>query len=227
MRRRFCSGADAASSLRGRRFEEMRPFRSALIVMEAGNSGELVRRMLSGDDTAFAFLVERHAFRLRVHIRRCAAGAARADFDDDDIFQAVVFRAWRSRAAYADRGPGSFYAWIAALAKNLVLNRVRYLSAEQRKSPSNGATEEVFFSDIPASVTSISSRVGRRDDIERLASAVEALPDLRRRIVECHHFEGLSIRETAARLEVPRSTVADELKAAMDLLKVYFRDEPA
>lgn len=181
--------------------------------------GSLIRRMQAGDDVAFASLVSRCSIRLLAFIKRTGGAALRADCDVDDLFQIVVFDAWRLHAGFVDRGPGSFYAWLVAVARNVIHQRLRYLDAARRGGTEKRVSAADIASEIPASITSISSRVGRVEDIDRLLIAIDGMPDRRRAVVELYHIEGATVREVSEKLAVPRSTVFDELKSAMTTLK--------
>jgi RNA polymerase sigma factor (sigma-70 family) len=181
-----------------------------------------VLRMQTGDDRAFAALIERSGLPLKAFLRRTAPVVTRTDYDLDDLFQAVVFRAWQIRAAFVDQGPGSFYRWLVALARNIIGDRLRHLHAGMRDAPGPSLTPSAVASEVPASITSASSRAGRVEDVGRLTEMLDLMPEKRRRIVEMHHLEGATVRDIADKLEMSKSTVFDELKNAMESMKEFF-----
>jgi RNA polymerase sigma-70 factor, ECF subfamily len=90
----------------------------------------VVRTANTGDEAAFAELVERHRRELHVHCYRMLGS-----FDEaEDLVQETLLRAWRGRESF-DGGPG-FRAWLYRIATNACLDALRSRAGSPRCTPS-------------------------------------------------------------------------------------------
>jgi len=89
---------------------------------EAQNLGEdesVVTAVQSGDESAFASLIEPHRKELRVHCYRMLG-----NFEDaEDLVQETFARAWRNRAGF--EGRSTFRAWLYRIATNACLDNIK------------------------------------------------------------------------------------------------------
>ncbi len=67
-------------------------------------------------------------------------------------------------------------------------------------------------------------KVGRDEELTRLADALAELPDDQRCAVEMHHLEGLSFAEIAARLGKSKTSVAGLVFRGVRALRARFTD---
>ncbi len=184
-----------------------------------GFPGSLIDRMRNGDEGAFSTLVMQRSLRMRVIIRQLAGSAARADCDEEDLFQLVIFRAWQLRDAFVDQGPGSFHRWMVALARNIVGDRLRYLNAKGRNGGARFVSAASIASAIPDSITSITSRSARNEDAKRLEEVLIQLDPSTRELIQLYYLEGLYLSQVAKRSNRPRSSIWEDLKKALGLLR--------
>ena len=80
---------------------------------------DLVARVIAGDDTAFARLVEAHRRPVFRHCYRMLGTGT----DAEDATQDTLEKAWRGLAGYD--GSGSFGAWLHRIATNVCLDNLR------------------------------------------------------------------------------------------------------
>lgn len=172
----------------------------------------LTEKMAAGDERAFTELVERYSDQLTVFITRHASGAIGGDVDADDLFQTIVLRAWRLRETFVDRGPESFYRWLVQIGRNVIGDRVRYLGSKGRNSVSALASPE---DGVPDTVTSVATRVYKRETFERFEDSLQHLSPRQREVVEMCFVEGFTLAEAASRLGVTRATAWDHLSKAL------------
>lgn len=175
--------------------------------------------MKGGDEAAFAALVERHATALGAYIKRSTGAAKASGGDFEDLLQAALFRAWELRASCGDADGGGFYRWLVSIARNVVGDRMRHDQAAKRAAPGRSLTTSAIASTVPDSITSVSSKLARSEDIEKVDRFLSGLPIERRRVVELYFLEGESLREIATATGRARSTVWDDLKAAMTAMQ--------
>jgi len=166
----------------------------------------LLHRSRHGDADAFGALVRQHAGR--------AIGTASlmlGSYDDGlDASQEAFARAWRRIDSF--RGTGSFYAWFAAILRNVCIDRIR-----RRKRRTHASLDEVHpiadHADGPAALAD------RSEQAERLWRAICELSPPHRDIIVLSHFQELSYRQIAELLEIPIGTVMSRLHAARKALR--------
>src|SRR5688500_13089606 len=73
------------------------------------------------DGTAFTARMERHRRELQVH----CYGMPGSFEGSEDLVQETFLRAWRKRASFSAREPGSFRAWLYRIATNVCLDALR------------------------------------------------------------------------------------------------------
>lgn len=173
------------------------------------------------DQAEFADLLGRHTVRLVLFIRRVAGRALRADYDEEDVFQTVACLAWQKLPEFEDRGPGSFYRWLATLARHAISNRTRYLQAKGRGQVRHmesdlgpkGGREPLDPE------TSVSTLAERREAIERMHGVLIALSREHREVLELHLLEGLSFSQISTELGITKSTAWGRLEQGLARIK--------
>jgi RNA polymerase sigma-70 factor (ECF subfamily) len=157
-----------------------------------------VARFRAGDDALFADIVRELSPRLMPLLRRYAG-----DADPNDLLQDVWVRAYERRATYDGRG--SFLGWLLSVTRSVAVDalraRSRVLEGEASPDlPGHHDPDAVFL------------RTALRD-------AILDLPERQRDVIVSRLVEGLSTRETAARLECAEGTVKALLHQATRKLR--------
>lgn len=175
--------------------------------------GELVRRTLAGDRTAFGVLVGRYQRGLYALIR----GIVRNSADADDLVQEAFFRAYR----YLDRfdTDRSFRPWIFKIGANLSFRHLR----KQRR----GSWISIDAEDPRTGLTlgdrlhspGAEDAVPRRAEYRRLSEAMDRLPPLYRSILVLRSVHELHYEEIAETLGIPVGTVMSRLSRARRALR--------
>jgi RNA polymerase sigma factor (sigma-70 family) len=134
-------------------------------------------------------------------LRRFAHALSRNPADADDLTQAAIERALRSKAQWQ---PGTrLDSWCYRITRNLWIDTAR---SRLRKEKLEGPPEEA-------------ERVGEdpRDaidaslDLKRVMAAMERLPDEQREVVALILIEGFGYREVSEMLDLPIGTVSSRL----------------
>jgi RNA polymerase sigma-70 factor (ECF subfamily) len=149
---------------------------------------------------------QRHAFErdlaaLLPRLRRFAHGLSRSPADADDLTQATVERALRSRDQW--QLGTRLDSWLYRIMRNLWIDTVRARGRiEQRTAPAEEA-EGIGHDPVPGIEAAI--------DLRRVMAAMDQLPDEQREIVALILVEGFGYREAAEMLDLPIGTVSSRL----------------
>src|SRR4051794_593602 len=150
-------------------------------------------------DHTFAFEDELAA--LLPRLRRFAHALSRDPADADDLTQATIERALRSRAQWQ---PGTrLDSWCYRIMRNLWIDTAR---ARTRKNAREAPEEEglsVGEDPRPAIEAAV--------DLRRVMAAMEQLPDEQREVVALILVEGFGYREVSEMLGLPIGTVSSRL----------------
>ncbi len=171
----------------------------------------LVVACAKGDIAALGALFDRHQAAVFRFVSR-ASGVSRNDLDD--IVQNTFLVAQRVASRF--RGESSARTWLFGIAANEIRHHVRGESRRRR------CTEALTYaSSIPAVIQAGAVEdLARREDLRRLAAAIEELPlDLRVAFVLCE-VEGVLGVEAAKVLGVPAGTLWRRLHEARKALVV-------
>jgi len=162
----------------------------------ADTDQELIASVGGGDATALRTLYDRHAPWLTIRLtRRCADPAI-----VEEVLQDTFLAVWRGAARY--RGQGEVAAWIWGIAIRRLIDRMRKQRAASRvlgRPDLEPSAEELVLLGI---------------EHGDLASAMDRLSPELRAVIQATALDGLSTREAAHLLGIPRGTVKTRLMRA-------------
>jgi RNA polymerase sigma-70 factor (ECF subfamily) len=134
-------------------------------------------------------------------LRRFAHALSRNAADADDLTQATVERAWRSREQWE---PGTrLDSWLYRIMRNLWIDTAR--SRKRRERHEAPEEEAQFVGDDPRPAMDASL------ELKRAMKALEQLPDEQREVVALILIEGFGYREVSVMLDLPIGTVSSRL----------------
>lgn len=164
----------------------------------------VVDRVLAGDATAFAMIVQRWQAPLVKLAFRFCRDRSRAE----DMAQEAFLRAFRGLSKW--RREAVFSTWLFALATNLYRSEIRRIPA---LLPSTGEVPEAVGTQSP-------DEVAVREEHTRLVQrAVHSLPSKYRDVVILYYFHEMNISRTANSLNLPEGTVKARLSRGRDMLR--------
>ncbi len=171
----------------------------------AESDAQLVERAVRGDRQALADLVERHAEDARRSLGIAIPTRFQSTLSLDDVMQQAYTDAVLGIGRFEHRGDGSFSAWLAALARNNLLNAIRMLDTDKRGGGRGHAVvDDSSFVQLFEAVGGVSATPSRDVATREAKSAVEAsidrLPELYRNVVRMYDLE-----------ERPVGAIAEEL----------------
>jgi RNA polymerase sigma-70 factor (ECF subfamily) len=172
--------------------------------------GQLIVRTAGGDRSAFEELHARYRRAVLGLALRRIGDRGRAEDATQDAFVAV----WRSARTYdPDRGSGA--AWLYAVARNAITDRLRRTPEPTAELPEGPSSDPGPHDEAEASWTSW-----------RVHRALEVLPSHERPVIELAYWGGLSQSEIADRLEIPLGTVKTRTRSALARLAEALEEEP-
>ncbi|HVF36907.1 MAG TPA: sigma-70 family RNA polymerase sigma factor [Sphingomicrobium sp.] len=130
----------------------------------------------------------------------------------EDVLQEVYLSVWR-RAGTFDAARASPITWLATLARNRSIDRVRSLSRRGRSDPIDEAL------DIPDPGPGALAGLELADDARRLTGCIGELDDRTAAAIRAAFFDGLSYPELAERADVPLGTMKSWIRRGMMKLK--------
>jgi len=150
---------------------------------------------------ALSFSFENELVALLPRLRRFAHGLSRSPADADDLTQATIERALRSRDQWR---PGTrLDRWAYRIMRNLWIDTARARSRRDRVEAPEEEAERVGQDPTAGMDAAV--------DLSRMMLAMQRLPDEQREVVALILIEGFGYRETAEMLDVPIGTVSSRL----------------
>ena len=144
-------------------------------------------------------------------LRRFAFALSRNGADADDLAQAAIERALRSRDQWQ---PGTrLDSWLYRIMRNLWIDTVRSRGRREKHEAPEEAAKDVGEDPREAMHASM--------ELQRAMAAMERLPDEQREVVALILVEGFGYREVSEMLELPIGTVSSRLvRGRMALLEM-------
>ena len=194
--------------------------------MEDPQTGQLVRRCLAGDNSAWEEIVRLHNRRI---YNLCYRFTNSPD-DAQDLTQDVFIRIYRTLASY-DVGKGAFVTWLTTLTRNLLVDHFRR-SKQDRVTDSidAGLREEEDSLSLSDRLEDLGptpdDRLASKETQKMVQKALERLsPDLREAVI-LRDLQDMDYKEIAQVLRVPEGTVKSRInRGRMELARLLSRNK--
>jgi RNA polymerase sigma-70 factor (ECF subfamily) len=124
----------------------------------------------------------------------------------EDLTQSVFLKVWSSPDSFRE---GNFAAWLARVTRNRALDVLRSRAARSE-------------AEIPADIAmdgTIDDVVFARIDSQRVRSALAALPEEQRSVIEMGFFGGITHEEIARRTGIPLGTIKTRIRSGLRRLR--------
>jgi RNA polymerase sigma-70 factor (ECF subfamily) len=167
---------------------------------------DLVRRAAAGDREAAGELARRYEARVRAAIHRRLGDLLRARLDTEDLFQSAIAASLRDLGGLRYHGEPAFVGWLTQVAERRIRDSARFHGAARRDVGREGPLPEGDL--LPGGRTSPTQGALRTEATAGLRVAMEVLPEIDRRVVELHSFQGMGFREVAAAVGLPDKNAA-------------------
>jgi RNA polymerase sigma-70 factor, ECF subfamily len=182
---------------------------------------EVMLRVKAGDDSAFAYLVQKYRRPMVSFMYRMAHNAAAAE----DLAQEVFLRVYRSRQNYEPSA--KFSTWLYRIATNLAVNYVRdtrHERPENMVSVDEPDQETGLTMDVRDSCLTAEEAILRRERMAAIRQRVQALPERQRMAVIMHKYQQMDYRQIAQVLKLSESATKSLLFRAYETLRVQLKE---
>jgi RNA polymerase sigma-70 factor (ECF subfamily) len=176
---------------------------------------ELVRRARGRDEAAFRAIMKSNNRRLY----RIARGILRNDSEAEDVVQETYLRAFTHLEDF--RGDSSLATWLARIAMNEALGRLRRQRPSVDLSTLAPGVLEAQIIQFPLSAMSEDPEksMAQREIQHVVEHAIDELPDPFRMVFITRVIEGMNVEETAELLGLKPETVKTRLHRARTMLR--------
>ena len=176
--------------------------------------GDIVRRVLGGEEELFEILVHRYQARVVSHVARMVGNRDDALDLSQEIFLKVFQALERFNPAF------KFSTWLFRIAGNASIDHLR--KRRPRTVPLETPAPEGAGSFTPEQRSNGLDPFGELRNVERgkaISRAIQDLPADFRELIALRHFAGLSYEEIAGVKNMPLGTVKNKLFRARAVLK--------
>ncbi len=172
--------------------------------------GQIVRRCMDGDSSAWAEMVRAHHKRVYALCYRFTGNAA----DAEDLTQDVFLKIYSNLASF-DSGRGSLQVWITTMTRNLLVDnfrRTRNLRATASLDEGWDAHEELKPIDrLTASGPSPHEMAAHKEVEKMVQNALAQVSTELREAVILRDLQDLDYKEIAQVLAIPEGTVKSRI----------------
>lgn len=180
--------------------------------MEEVDDVQLIRRILSSDDTAFGVLVKKYEKNVHAYVWRKIG-----DFHDaEEITQDTFLKVYHKLATLKD--PRRFSVWLYRIAERQILasQRKERIHTQSLEHTSIRIIHKMAYSQYIAEEQAKAATETQRDYVQRLLSR---LPERERTVVRLHYYQEMTCAEISGFLGVPANTIKSYLYRARQRLK--------
>jgi RNA polymerase sigma-70 factor (ECF subfamily) len=168
---------------------------------------ERVARAVAGDEDALSALLLESARPLRLEVAAALGARWQSVLEADDVLQVTYLEAFLRIGGFSYRGPGSFRAWLARIARNNVRDAIRELErlkrppSERRIEATGDDSTFALLDQLGITTATPSRHAAARESRELIEQALLGLPEDYAAVVRGLDLEGRPAAEVAAGLD--------------------------
>jgi RNA polymerase sigma-70 factor, ECF subfamily len=182
---------------------------------------DLMLRVKTGDESAFAYLVQKYRRPMIGFMYRMCHNPSTAE----ELAQEVFLRVYRSRTSYEPSA--KFTTWLYRIATNLAVNHARDTRHERAENTvrldepdrETGTTPDLADESLTAE-----EQILKRERLAAIRSKVNALPERQRVAVIMHKYQQMDYREIAGVLKLSESATKSLLFRAYESLRGQLKE---
>lgn len=193
----------------------MRHAQAPQIALGATVDAELIQRARERDEAAIRLIMQSNNRRLY----RIARGILRNDSEAEDVVQETYVRAFTHLNSF--RGDSSLATWLARIAMNEALGRLRRAqpSVEWTTLPPGVLEAQIIQFPHSAPSDDPEKTMAQREIQQVVEHAIDDLPEIFRIVFITRVIEGMNVEETAELLGLKPETVKTRLHRARTMLR--------
>ena len=187
----------------------------------AVSDADVMLRVKTGDESAFAYLVQKYRRPMVGFMYRMCHNPSTAE----ELAQEVFLRVYRSRTNYEPSA--KFTTWLYRIATNLAANHARDTRHERPENTlrlDEPDQETGTTPDLADETISAEDQILKRERLAAIRSKVNALPERQRLAVIMHKFQQMDYREIAGVLKLSESATKSLLFRAYETLREQLKE---
>jgi RNA polymerase sigma-70 factor (ECF subfamily) len=178
---------------------------------------ELVRRYISGQQTALEKLVRRHKNRVFAYILMVVKDKVLAE----DLFQDTFIKVINTIRTGQYKEEGKFIQWVMRIAHNLIIDHFR----KAKRIPVIENNDEYnIFNKVRIPVESIEEMMITEQIHKDVKKLIEYLPQEQKEVLLMRHYSDMSFKEIAEVTNVSINTALGRMRYALINLRKLVRD---
>src|SRR6266849_748749 len=178
-------------------------------------------RVKTGDESAFAYLVQKYRRPMVGFMYRMCHNPSTAE----ELAQEVFLRVYRSRTSYEPSA--KFTTWLYRIATNLAVNHARDTRHERPENTVNldeADTETGQAPDLADKTPNVEEEILRRERLVAIKQKIEALPERQKMAVLMHKYQQMDYRQIAEVLKLSESATKSLLFRAYETLRAELKE---
>ncbi|MGA2458324.1 MAG: sigma-70 family RNA polymerase sigma factor [Terriglobales bacterium] len=188
---------------------------------DAVSDVDVMLRVKTGDEPAFAYLVQKYRRPMVGFMYRMCHNPSTAE----ELAQEVFLRVYRSRTSYEPSA--KFSTWLYRIATNLAVNHARDTRHERPENTvrldepdrETGTTPDLADDSLTAE-----EEILKRERLAAIRSKVNALPERQRMAVIMHKYQQMDYRQIADVLKLSESATKSLLFRAYETLREQLKE---
>jgi len=194
---------------------------SAVTPDAAVSDVDVMLRVKTGDESAFAYLVQKYRRPMVGFMYRLCHNPSTAE----ELAQEVFLRVYRSRTSYEPSA--KFTTWLYRIATNLAVNHARDTRHERPENTvrldepdqETGNTPDLADGSLTAE-----EQILKRERLAAIRRVVNALPERQRVAVIMHKYQQMDYHQIAEVLKLSESAIKSLLFRAYETLRVQLKE---
>jgi RNA polymerase sigma-70 factor (ECF subfamily) len=182
---------------------------------------DVMLRVKTGDESAFAYLVQKYRRPMVGFMYRLCHNPSTAE----ELAQEVFLRVYRSRTSYEPSA--KFTTWLYRIATNLAVNHARdtrHERAENTVRLDEPDQETGTTPDLADDALSAEEQILKRERLAAIRNVVNSLPERQRVAVIMHKYQQMDYRQIAGVLKLSESATKSLLFRAYETLREQLKE---
>ena len=194
---------------------------NSIVSTAAVSDADVMLRVKTGDEPAFAYLVQKYRRPMVGFMYRLCHNPSTAE----ELAQEVFLRVYRSRTSY--QPSAKFTTWLYRIATNLAANHARDTRHERPENTvrlDEPDQETGNTPDLADDSLSAEDQILKQERLAAIRSKVNALPERQRVAVILHKYQQMDYRQIAGVLKLSESATKSLLFRAYETLREQLKE---